>query len=257
MTVAAASATVGQIFPPSVELTTAPAVVKEVFDDDHWIKDEFANRLSPEILCFGESLAQSFQKFPMLDRLANGGNEQAALTAGFIHGILDDLLVSMKLLVAGKMLASGNLMRQAIEGVAVAILCAAKTPIRVKQNDKEVEIDYWREIKAQNPVTYAHRAINQLERNQEALRVDQDAILKLKSAQQHYHLFSHPSLMAMASRVTLGEPGLIFLGGGFDEAKLSAHRIEIRERTGFCTIMPDVIDRLAKQFEAADALDKN
>ncbi len=61
----------------------------------------------------------------------------------------------------------------------------------------------------------------------------------------------------MASRVTLGEPGLIFLGGGFDAAKLPAYRIEINERTGFCSIIPAVIDRLTKQFGTADSVSKN
>lgn len=61
------------------------------------------------------------------------GDEQAAFLAEFIFGVLDDLVVSSKLLMSGKMIASGDLMRQAIEGVAVAILCSSRQPVFVSR----------------------------------------------------------------------------------------------------------------------------
>ncbi|MGY6235946.1 hypothetical protein [Burkholderia ambifaria] len=44
---------------------------------------------------------------------------------GFVHGVFDNIVVSTKLLLAGKAAASGNIARQAIEGLAMAVLCSA------------------------------------------------------------------------------------------------------------------------------------
>ncbi|MFM0223093.1 hypothetical protein [Paraburkholderia dipogonis] len=46
---------------------------------------------------------------------------RTALVAAFVFGVLDDLVVSTKLLLTGKLPAAGNLMRQVVEGVLVQI----------------------------------------------------------------------------------------------------------------------------------------
>jgi hypothetical protein len=230
--------------PIKIDLTNPIEVVKEIFDDDHWIKDEFSKHLSSEILQFSESLSESFKRFPQLDKLSSGGNEQAAFVAGFIFGVFDDLIVSMKLLVAGKMIASGNLMRQAIEGIAVAILCASPELVTVRNKKQLVKISYWKRVKSHDRLVYAHQSIAQLELNCDALGVSRDAIKKFKLARNHYHLFSHPGLVGMASRMDMGEPGPIYIGGNFDTAKLPAYKAEISDRTGLCRILPQMIDGL-------------
>jgi len=44
---------------PFVDLSKPENIVKEVFDDDRWVKDEFSNRLATEILEFSKSLTAS------------------------------------------------------------------------------------------------------------------------------------------------------------------------------------------------------
>lgn len=236
--------------PPKIDLANPSVVVAEIFDNDEWIKDEFANSLSSEILMFGEAMAESFKRFPALDKMAAGGHEQAAFVAGFVFAVFDDLVVSMKLLVAGKMVASGNLMRQAIEGIAVAILCAAHEPVLVRKRKSLVPVKYWERVKSLDPKVNAHLSLDQLDINCDMLRVSRGAIGKLRSARKHYHLFSHPGVIGMAARMDMGEPGPIFIGGSFDKSKLPAYKAEIAERTGLCQILPSLIDglitRLAK-----------
>ena len=229
---------------PSIDLTNPTEVVKEIFDDDRWIKDEFSTHLSSEILRFGETLAESFKRFPQLDKLSSDSNEQAAFVAGYVFGVFDDLLVSMKLLVSGKMIASGNLMRQALEGVAVSILCASSELVAVRKQKQIVKINYWERLKSDDPLVNAHLSVQQLEINCDALGVSRDAIKTFKSARQRYHLFSHPSFMSLASRIALGEAGPIYIGGNFDAAKLPAYRVEISERTSLCGLLPKIIDGL-------------
>ena len=229
---------------PKIDLTNPKEIAKEIFDDDRWVKDEFSKHLSSEILQFSETFAESFKRFPQLDKISSGGNEQAAFVVGFILGVFDDLLISMKLLVAGKMIASGNLMRQGIEGVAVAILCTSNELVSVKKKKQLVSVNYWKKVKSHDQLVYAHLSIDQLELNCDSLGVSREAINKLKSARKHYHRFSHPSLMGMAMRMDMGEPGPIYIGGSFDEAKLPAYKTEIAERTGLCRILPGLIDGL-------------
>jgi hypothetical protein len=233
--------------PQKIDLTSPAQVVKEIFDDDHWIKDEFSKRLSSEIMQFSEALSESFKRFPQLDRLSSGGNEQVAFVTGFIFGVFDDLLVSMKLLVAGKMIASGNIMRQAIEGMAVALLCASSEFVSVMNKKCLVKVNYWQRVKAQDRLVYAHKSIGQLQLNCDLLGVSHDAVRQLKLSRDHYHSHSHPGLIGMAYRMGMGEldeSGPLFVGGYFDLAKLSVYRKEIAGRTSLCLILPNMIDGL-------------
>ncbi len=223
-------------------------VVKEIFDNDQWVKDEFTANLSADILQFGAAFAESFKRFPQLDQLSSG-NDQAALVAGFMYGVFDDLLVSMKLLVAGKLTASGNLMRQAIEGIAVAILCASPERITVGKKGGHEKVDYWQCVKSGDKRVYSHLSVDQLGDNWTILGVRRDAIKKLKSGRAHYNRFSHPNRITMAMRMDMGESGPVFAGGNFDKAKLPAYKVEICQRASLCTILPQLIDGLIARLE--------
>jgi len=236
--------------PKEIDITDAHAVAKEILDDDRWIKDAFSKHLSTEILQFSEILAECFKRFPLLDTLSSGGNEQAAFVSGYMFGVLDDLLVSMKLLVAGKMSASGNLMRQAIEGIAIAILCSTSALISVKKKKEVVKIKYWEKVKHRDPLVYAHLSIDHLESNCELLGASHDAIKKLRSARKHCHLFSHPGFMGMALRMNMDGSDSLYIGGSFDEGKLHAYKIEIDERIGLCGLLPNIIDGLISNLNA-------
>lgn len=226
-------------------LTNPTEVIKEIFDDDHWIKDEFTKYFSSEIMQFSEAFSESFKRFPQLDKLCSGDSEQAAFVASFIFVIFDDLLVSMKLLIAGKMVASGNLMRQSIEGMAISILCSSSEPVKIK---KDKLVNYWELVKSQDKQVKAGNSIGHLELDCDKLCVSRDAFNKFQSAQSHYHQFSHPGFIGMAFRMDRGKSGSIYIGGNFDTAKLSAYKIEIEERTGLCRILPNMIDGLISRL---------
>ncbi|HEY5995046.1 MAG TPA: hypothetical protein VIU46_10670 [Gallionellaceae bacterium] len=237
---------------PKIDLKNPESVVKEIFDDDRWVKDEFSSHCAAEILEFGKALADSFGKFPQLDALTEN-DEQAAFVAGFVHGIFDDLLTSMKLLVTGKLMASGNLMRQAIEGVAVAILCSSRKLILVPDTNKKkpaIMIKYWESVKNEDERVNSNKAPRQLCKNCDALNISIVGAQELMKARDKYHQFSHPSMMALASRMSLGEIGTLFVGGSFDMAKLPGYKKEIEERTNLCRTLPNLIDGLMRNLKA-------
>jgi len=228
---------------PKIDATDPAALAKEIFDDDRWVKDEFSKIISAEVLKFAGSLAAAFKLFGQLDKLAEG-DEQAAFVAGFVHGIFDDMLVSTKLLVAGKLMASGNLMRQAIEGIAVASLCASRELVQIRDRKSNVRISYWERVKKDDSKVRSYKALEHLEVNATSLGLSIDSVRRLAKARSRLHQFSHPGLMGIASRMALGEPGPIFLGGSFDTAKIPAYKKEIEDRIGLCGILPNVIKGL-------------
>ena len=231
----------------TVDLAKASDVLQEIFENDRWIKDEFANRLSSEILQFAEALAACFTLFPRLDALSEA-DEQAAYVAGFVHGIFNDLLTSAKLLVSGKAIASGNLMRQAIEGVGVALLCASRDLIWVNKRKQVIRIRYWEKVKAGDKVVAAHQSLAQLMMNSDALRLSKVGVKDLIDHRNFYHQLSHPSRMGLASRMALGEAGLIYAGGSFDDAKIEAYKKELVGRTNFCRTLPKLVTRVIDEL---------
>lgn len=226
---------------PFIDLKKPENIVRETFEDDRWIKDEFANCFAIEILDFAKALAPSFELFETLNRLAT--NVQLSLVAGFIHSALDDLLISVKLLMSGKMMASGNSMRQSIEGICISIMCASDEPLKIHED----ELMYWQCMEANDLRVMGHKAVRQVEINREILGLSKDAVDRFKSAKDHYDQFSHSGLMGLASRVSMGEVSVIYVGGAFDEAKLEAYRVEIKERIGLAQVIPEVIKSLIER----------
>lgn len=232
---------------PTVDFTDPKNIMVEMFDDDRWVKDEFANHLAQGCQAFAEILAPAFANFPALEKLSKDGDKQSAMVANFIFGVMDDLVVSMKLLLSGKMIASGNMMRQAVEGVCVAVLCSAREPIAISKKENVV---YWEvAIDESDTRGRSYRALDHLELNRETLGIDPDAIERFKVARKKYHLFSHPNLLSTATRMRFGELNKIFVGGTFDDEKIEAYRVEINERIGLSKILPRLIRELVKRLE--------
>lgn len=238
--------------PPKIDLAKPDEVLRELFDDDRWVKDEFSRHLSREIVELSEGMAAAFGAYPRLNQAANdGASEQAALVSGFVFGVIDDILVSTKILLAGKLMPAGNLMRQAVEGIAMAVLCSSHSLIVVKgKKNSNVAVRYWCRVKEGDPLVESHKAVAQLALNQTSLGVSADSVERLKRARRHYSQFSHPGLLGIAARVSLGKEGQVYAGGHFDADKLDAYKVEVGERIGLCRILPNLIESLAARISS-------
>ena len=138
--------------------------VREIFDLDEEVKKQFENKFFGEILKFAEAISGAFVRY---DKLVTSPQEsvQTGLVLAFLHGVLDDLVTSMKLFVTGKLGASGNLVRQTLEGICMTILCSESKPLKF-QKDEAV---YWQLIVDDDERTGGHRAIHILEANYDKL----------------------------------------------------------------------------------------
>jgi hypothetical protein len=207
-----------------------------------------------ELLEFAEILAEGFKGFNKLDKLASK-DEQCLYTAAFIHGVFDDLVTSTKLFTSGKMIASGNLMRQAIEGLALATLCSYRGLLLIPQKSKNpnitTSIKYWDHVKNGDDRVNSNYAVSHLQLNRGTLRVSAEILDEMKRARKMYHPFSHPSILSLLLRMAESEGKYLhFVGGAFDKDIIDIYKTEIIRKAGFCTILPSAIDLLAKHLDS-------
>lgn len=233
--------------PPTINPTNPEALMRELFDDDRWVKDQFAAHLGQPILELCEALAACFRLMNALNEAANRvETKRNALVGGFTFGVLDDLVISTKLLIAGKLPAAGNLMRQVIEGIAMAILCSTDELLIIETKTKQppVMARYWEKVWDDDKRTQGHRAVDQLGLNHVKLGVTSGAVEHLCRAKRHYNAFSHCGKLTIASRVSLEKVGTAHLGGHFDPAKLDAYRLELDGRINLCRVLPLFMERM-------------
>lgn len=237
--------------PKPIDMTNTEVVLREIFDEDLQVKDRFAAHLGAELLSLSEALATCFALMPAINEAANrAANMRTAFVAGFVFGVLDDVLTSTKLLVTGKLLASGNLMRQVVEGMAMVLLCAHDAPLIIgkknvgKKKAQDVIEQYWKALEADGHYAQGHHAIKQLDWNKAALHLAAGEIAVFEDARKHYNRFSHAGKLSIAGRVDLEGVGMAYVGGHFDEAKLDGYRVELLSRIGLCRMLPGFMRRM-------------
>ncbi len=243
--------------PPEIDLTQPDAVRRELLDDDRTVREAFAQHLDGELHELAAVLAGCFRLIPALTDAANrSGTTQAAYISGFLSGALDDILTSTKLMLAGKLAASGNVMRQAVEGVAMAILCSSDEPLLLQHESRKqraINAIYWERLEGDDRCAEGGRALSQLEWNAPALQLNGNAVAGLLDAKRHFNQFSHCGKVTLACRMSLEEVGAGYTGGGFDLAKVPGYRIEMQHRLGLSRLLPQIIERMTVRLTAPDA----
>ena len=136
---------------------------------------------------------------------------------------------------------SGNLMRQALEGVALSTLCALNEHIEIKiKKNRTKEIHFYSCFIENKGVAKSHKALDRLEHNCEKLGIQKEAITIFKKSRSHFHKHSHPSKTSLATMMSFENPGKSFVGGSFDKGKVEIYKIELQERNNFCRILPNI-----------------
>ncbi|WP_175704681.1 hypothetical protein [Burkholderia ambifaria] len=232
---------------PADDLTDPQIVLQELLDADQGVRDAFARALEPELNDLAAALAESFRRLqPVLEAGERVNLPRTNLMIALAFGVIDDIVVSTKLLMAGKLPASGNVMRQALEGLAMALLCSTDDLLVIERKDNRppVQAHYWQKFMKGDSRVQGQHALRQLAWNAGVLGVNPDGVTGLQRAQKFFHPFSHCGQLAIASRTALEHPGRFHIGGHFEEAKLRGYRIHMEQHIGLCSILPQLLDRL-------------
>ncbi|MGO4391160.1 hypothetical protein AB4Z46_07370 [Variovorax sp. M-6] len=223
----------------TVDLSNPQDVVAEAFDSDESVRLEFQNAVAADALTFAEAFAAAYKMFIDFQRECEGG-VQRGLVGAFIHGVLDDCLTSVKLLLSGKLGASGNLARQAVEGICMALLTAHPRTLLFKDQ----ECNYWKLVVDEDERAEGNRAPYQVLANESRLGLSAGAATQLKRNIDSHHAHSHAGRLAIALRMDLAPGGKIYFGGHFDAEKLDGYRAELRQRTALCRWALEVMQEL-------------
>lgn len=225
-----------------LDLSQPDTLRRELLDDDRTVRDEFAAALADELAHLVDALAPCFARLPALHAALGAASiTRNGLVAAFMFGVLDDLVVSTKLLLSGKFAAAGNLMRQVVEGIAISALCATDELLVIERHKQKgpTQARFWEKLEAGDRRTQGHRAVDLLEWNAAALGFAANAVQQLRQAKKHYNAFSHCGMLTIAGRVALEIPGQLYVGGHFDPAKLHAYQSELGSRTQLCQVLPE------------------
>ncbi|MFA8361780.1 hypothetical protein ACEPT7_28315 [Burkholderia ubonensis] len=135
--------------PAQLDLTDTATVLRELLDNDQRVRAEFVCVLASELAQLTEGLVACFQHMPPIHQAAvRLRSQRVDLMCAFALGVVDDLIVSTKLLLVGKVPASGNVMRQAIEGIAMAMLCSTDDLLVIERKGRRppVQTRYWKKV---------------------------------------------------------------------------------------------------------------
>jgi hypothetical protein len=228
-----------------IDPTKPDEIVKEIFNNNKDIIDEYSKNFSKEILEFAEEYAVGYRKYLELDRLvAETKSKQRAWVAGLSYLLFENLLTSFKLFTHGYQVPSGNMMRQVIENVALATLCSLDFEIISKMTLPPKTINFYQDFICHKPEAQSHKAIRYLELNHQKLNIQQDAIEVLKAARKFFHNYSHPSQLGMANMISFQFSEKAFIGGSFDIGKMTEYKKELLHRINFSKILPNFIEGL-------------
>jgi len=224
-------------------------IVKELFSCNNEITDNFSKNFPTELLEFAEFFSKSYKKFLELEHtIRNSKNDQKAYCSGLIYLLLDNLFTSTKLYIFGYQIPSGNLMRQAIEGIALACLCSVDQQIFI-DTQKTKRIHFYSNFIQDKRVAQSHKAIDYLELNSIPLGINRETLNSLKKVRKIYHNYSHPSKLALYAIINYGAEEKIFMGGGFDSQKLEIYRQELINKIVICKLLPQVIEWLIRKIK--------
>jgi hypothetical protein len=186
----------------------------EVTGDAPVIRQRFLDEFGGEVKDFVDKVSRAFLNFQKIEANVDG-DKKGAHVAALVYSAINLHIVSMKLFLSGYPVAAGNLHRQVIETIALAILCSAKS---LDVLDRYVQNKY-----------STNKAVRDVVRHAEQLHLKREGVRALEKGRKFYSEYSHPTLMTIANQISFQSQDL-YLGASFDEAKLEEYEKEVRGR---------------------------
>ncbi len=210
-----------------------------LFSSDKKTINKFKEHFQKEINDFigkGMLVYEAWKEFDSIKNY-NIDKLQKAYISGFLFNGLNNLVISTKLLVRGLLIPSGNLCRNVIESVSVAILCTDKT------------IPVFNEILEKT--FRASSAPSKLQKYQSQLGINPFAVSQILNRWKFYHDYSHATEFNLATIIYSATEGKdIIFGTIFDEGKVEIYGKELKGRSDLAQMEFDAIqgikDTLAK-----------
>jgi hypothetical protein len=190
-------------------------LLEEIDGDAADVREMFRKHFPAVVETFVGHMTSAFVAWDSFDRRLKG-DERLSLVSALVYTSISLHVQSMKLFLSGHIVAAGNLTRQVVESIALALLCSNK------QHDV---LDRF----MANKYSTSH-AVADLRRRFKQLQLHPDAVEALEIAQDFYHRYSHPTILTLASTTEFGDASRLFIGASFDELKIDSYETEIASR---------------------------
>lgn len=209
-------------------------ITKAITQDIPEVRERFLAHFETEIKDFVEHMILAYLKWQELESMIND-DQRKAYVAAIVFTTINLHIVSFRLFLSGYPVAAGNLERQVIETIALAILCSEKS---LNVLDRYIDNAYT-----------TNKAVGHLKKHKDKLQVSQDGLEALEKGLKFYHKYSHPSLLTIAEQIGFQDQAL-YLGPSFDEGKIAEYEKEVKGRVSlartFSNVIQGVVHRVAK-----------
>jgi len=208
-------------------------ILKELTEEDIEVRGEFLKLFKAEVIKFSEAMAEAFLNWRTLDVGAEKNDKHAYISA-LVYTSIHLHILSMKLYISGYSVAAGNLFRQVVETIALALLCSGKD---LNIIEKFINKKYSTRKSVQDLIPHADK-----------LGLNKDSVKDLKNAVSFYHKFSHINLLTIASGMSFSKQSL-FVGSSFDQGKIESYKKEVNGRINLALVFSNFIDGVKENFE--------
>ena len=202
-------------------------ILKELTSDDSEVRVAYLKHFDSEAKEFSSAMAAAYVKWRALDAGVKDDERRAHVSA-LVYVAVTLHVLSMKLFLSGQTVAAGNLFRQVIESIALALLCSGKN---LEVLDRFIADRY-----------SSNDAVRDVLRNAGKLSLKGDALEALKQSREFYHKYSHITKMTIAVGMSFSQRGGLHVGASFDEGKLDAYQKEIRGRVSLARVFGNFVD---------------
>jgi hypothetical protein len=199
----------------------------EITQDIADVRESFLKEFGHQVNKFIELMTKAFINWRSIDS-SIGIDEKKGHVAALVYSAITLHILSMKLFLSGHIVASGNLERQVLETIALALLCSSKSLTVLER------------YMAQKYST--QKAVDEAIKHSKMLDINKKAIEGLKRAHEFYHKYSHPTLLTIVSHVSFSVDSGLYVGASFDEGKLENYKKEVMNRIGLANVFNSFIE---------------
>jgi len=201
-------------------------ILKEITGNDPDALNAFLARYGGDVERFAELMAQVVMTWHKFDQAVP--DENRGRISAVIFSAITLHIQSMELFLRGHLVASGNLMRQVLEAIAMSLLCSGKT---LNILDLFVAGKY-----------STKNAVRDLHRNRKVLGLLDGGVDALANAEKFYHQHSHLSQLTIASMFSFQHEAAFYVGASFDEGKVNGYDREMGSRMELTGVFPGFIE---------------
>jgi hypothetical protein len=211
-----------------IDYSEVSAIISaEVTTDISEVRQNYLKYFRAQAESFINAMSKAYIGWREFDSNIGPDIKKAHISA-LIYCAINNHIVSMKLFLSGYIIAAGNLQRQVIESIALALLCsAANLDILDRYMDNKYS---------------TNKAVRDVLRHYEKLNLNRDALHVLERSRDFYDKYSHLTQLTLANLISFSESGKLYLGATFDEGKLEQYTKEVNGRVSLAIVFDNFID---------------